>query len=440
MSHPFQIAFILKQHTPIIHFQHNQEGATLRASEVKPKLDRFIIQTIKDSLERIPDIWYSAKEKGALDYKLKIEPCRTQNIVIGNRMVSGEPSQSDVLKDYGYDSVENSGYFAQEKEIGDLFNNSKFISYNNKLVNSFSAKDDFDAKIRALKTIGLFTNDSITLKIVCFNPDLKSVIENNLAAFFICHNFGTRQTKGFGCFLPKGITDEDIVTRLRRSHTIKGVFKINDTSDFKSKLAKINKEYSLLKRGDSFNGYTKSKLWEYLCAHSKVNWEKRALKLRINEEDPELFVQLKTDFKKRIHSSGHHIDTCNPQSPYYYIRALLGLAEQYEFAKNTGNRIKVKIEDALLFAQSDSLKSKAIDRFSSPIRYFITDSAIYITTTTIPNDLFYYYDDNNILKERHFRFDIHGLKGNNKLELPVPTGFSLEKFIEDKAQYGKNLK
>ena len=29
----------LKQHTPLIHFQHEQYGATLRASEVKPKLD-----------------------------------------------------------------------------------------------------------------------------------------------------------------------------------------------------------------------------------------------------------------------------------------------------------------------------------------------------------------------------------------------------------------
>ena len=33
----------LKQHTPLIHFQHDQEGATLRASEVKPKLDKFIL-------------------------------------------------------------------------------------------------------------------------------------------------------------------------------------------------------------------------------------------------------------------------------------------------------------------------------------------------------------------------------------------------------------
>lgn len=33
----------LQQHTPLIHFQHYQDGATLRASEVKPRLDKFLI-------------------------------------------------------------------------------------------------------------------------------------------------------------------------------------------------------------------------------------------------------------------------------------------------------------------------------------------------------------------------------------------------------------
>lgn len=36
----------LKQHTPLIHFQHDQYGATLRASEVKPKLDKFFLERL----------------------------------------------------------------------------------------------------------------------------------------------------------------------------------------------------------------------------------------------------------------------------------------------------------------------------------------------------------------------------------------------------------
>lgn len=40
----YRLEFTLKQHTPIIHFQHDQYGATLRASEVKPKLDIGLIE------------------------------------------------------------------------------------------------------------------------------------------------------------------------------------------------------------------------------------------------------------------------------------------------------------------------------------------------------------------------------------------------------------
>ena len=83
----------LKQHTPLIHFQHDQEGATLRASEVKPKLDRFIIdkmfhdnfeeckeflvgynpdpQKQEDSINTLRSKWDSGYR--ALNYKIRIE-------------------------------------------------------------------------------------------------------------------------------------------------------------------------------------------------------------------------------------------------------------------------------------------------------------------------------------------------------------------------------
>ena len=37
----------LEAQSPIIHFQHDQAGATLRASEVKPKLDRFLLNKME---------------------------------------------------------------------------------------------------------------------------------------------------------------------------------------------------------------------------------------------------------------------------------------------------------------------------------------------------------------------------------------------------------
>ena len=38
----YKINIELKQITPMLHFQGNETEATLRATELKPKLDRFI--------------------------------------------------------------------------------------------------------------------------------------------------------------------------------------------------------------------------------------------------------------------------------------------------------------------------------------------------------------------------------------------------------------
>ncbi|MEL7223220.1 MAG: hypothetical protein AAGJ93_17980, partial [Bacteroidota bacterium] len=50
----FKKVFHLKQHTPLIHFQHEQSGATLRATEVKAKLDRFILDNYQKLKTLIP--------------------------------------------------------------------------------------------------------------------------------------------------------------------------------------------------------------------------------------------------------------------------------------------------------------------------------------------------------------------------------------------------
>ena len=67
----FKLEIKLKQQTPMLHFQHDQDGATLRATEVKPKLDRFIIKfgEIKDEW-KLPKS--DEKAEPALNYKMKI--------------------------------------------------------------------------------------------------------------------------------------------------------------------------------------------------------------------------------------------------------------------------------------------------------------------------------------------------------------------------------
>ncbi|KAA6310435.1 hypothetical protein EZS27_038260, partial [termite gut metagenome] len=69
-----KLTVTLKQHTPLIHFQHEQEGATLRSSEVKPRLDRFLFPIIGGNENYIQyDKEQAFKEKIDFDSRTKLE-------------------------------------------------------------------------------------------------------------------------------------------------------------------------------------------------------------------------------------------------------------------------------------------------------------------------------------------------------------------------------
>ena len=138
----FKVEFTLKQHTPIIHFQSEQMGATLRATELKPKFDRFLLQ-------KVPDLHYvkNANDYKSLDYKVKIEPNFT-------------PSKK-------IDSKE-SLFFGN---MGD-------------------GKDkEYKEALKPFKIIFL-----------SFEEDVLTAINDHFEAFLANTNFGTRQSKGYGSF------------------------------------------------------------------------------------------------------------------------------------------------------------------------------------------------------------------------------------------------
>ena len=70
-SSKFKVEFTLRQHTPIIHFQSDQSGATLRATELKPKFDRFLKEYVFN--KKVPSSYKISQEKDALNYKSKTE-------------------------------------------------------------------------------------------------------------------------------------------------------------------------------------------------------------------------------------------------------------------------------------------------------------------------------------------------------------------------------
>ena len=49
--------YYLKQLSPMLHFQFGDRNATLRATELKPKLDRFIEKWMARNKRNLPSDW-----------------------------------------------------------------------------------------------------------------------------------------------------------------------------------------------------------------------------------------------------------------------------------------------------------------------------------------------------------------------------------------------
>lgn len=152
----------LKQNTPLIQFQGEQYHATLRASEFKPKLDKFLIKkTFNDDFDRYNKYLIGYKEgkvksdfngKEAFNYKLKI-------IVNDNNQLEKKPILSrDRLP----------LYFAN---MGDDGEKNWRVTYSN-----------------------------ITLEFFSYNKEILRKIAIDLPAFLMRNNFGQRQSKGYGSF------------------------------------------------------------------------------------------------------------------------------------------------------------------------------------------------------------------------------------------------
>ncbi|MFZ1560583.1 MAG: hypothetical protein WAT37_11700 [Saprospiraceae bacterium] len=300
--------FTLKQHTPIIHFQHDQDGATLRATEVKPKLDRFILMNIgKNDYEagRIyakSNDWLIDKEKGALNYKLIIE---------------SQSSNIEVKIEKAYPNyLGNMGKTLDEKAF--IF------------------------------------SDKVNVKFICSNNDLKKKINDEFSNFLTSTNFGTRKSKGFGCYSLLDNTERNFDTQMLRIFGT--VFKltwknstVNIFDDHKFLFRRIQDEYKVLKAGDS-RSKKDSKLRQYV----------NNLDIPIEWEKPVIQTDIATISKKNL-----NIEWKNKN--FHFVRAFLGLADHFEY-KNENVVVNIKPKD------------ENLQRFMSPILFKIFNNQLYIVS------------------------------------------------------------
>lgn len=344
----------LEAQSPIIHFQHDQAGATLRASEVKPKLDRFLLNKMEQETgKRVAvlkedngyAVMFTDKEHNALNYRMNFE-------------------------------VPGNAYWV---EPGTFKPESYSIYYGN------SGVHDEKEKKKAV-----FTNPVMNL--MCFNQVLRNYIEKYLVEFFAVTNFGTMQDKGFGSFMPKECLQKSGELTLEETKRFAEMLKqaagsvhcysmsfvrvpeeINAKNAWCTKVFKQIKDfYGIMKSGQNFGVYSRSYLFQYM--HGTDNKGNRD-DLSIDNEKAWLKQK---GIVPIIEKNGKtdRVDK-NPR----YVRALLGVGAGMSFIQKDGKRLKVKINHK----KGDG---DAIERMDSPVKFKIIRNKVFITAEEVPEEIY----------------------------------------------------
>jgi hypothetical protein len=411
----YQIKFLLKQHSPIIHFQHDQKGATLRATELKPKLDRFIMERLLDK-ENIPyDIYEDhVSEDGKVERKFitsrmafkraaKSKPNDSSNWVAmpkWKQFLVGKGHAEHVALDYrvqvttdaeptkflvasyiprfvkedalrsGYQLMDGAPYFANNEQI---------------------KKGKFD---EARPGLMLPSEARVSVVFSFLNSDVGEKIKENMVSFLCATNFGTRQGKGFGCFLPEWMDQVQFEEHLRDQFG--QVYASPQARSLEQLFKMIEQEYKRLKSGD--RGKDGELRIYFNNQRPPVEWEK-----------PELLRALGDITRK-----GNRKYDQNKN--HKFVRALLGLAEVYEFPHYDNVKARTK--------------NTEIDRYASPLLFKIFKGFAYL----LPNE-------KESLRRQvegkvfQFEFSHRGRSYGSKAELKVPEDFDLKAFLAEAMRY-----
>lgn len=331
--------YYLKQQSPMLHFQSADRYATVRATELKPKLDRFIEKWMARHKKTLPSEWRlknnsdaqsdpdgKEKKNTALNYRVRILNAE------GNTVY--EPKQ-------GMPYFGNMGADAVKKKC-------------------VTAK-------------GL-----IELHIRCYIKELAELIDECLPTFFLTVNFGTRQNKGFGSFvlctdngslLHNPADNEKLLMDWYGKNKVYCIRYKRATSD-QEKLSDINTVYMLLKSGINVKPvYLKSYLMLYFASKG-IDWEKKSLK--------------HSGIAPVVYDRWRKGPT-PPGTDERYVRGLLGVGDQQQWFSDDGSHGKKIIgynKKGKPIYQRETISINAhngdIERVPSPLIFKIIGNFVYI--------------------------------------------------------------
>ena len=351
----FTLTLPLEAQSPMIHFQARETGATIRATEVKPKFDRFLCQRLRERGVNSAGMIQKQPENDkrdanpSLKYRMRIYcPEPPQVVSINNGSVKGADGRPVKLQDYSYS-----------------------LFYGN------SGKATLDEQ-----TMGVLSNP--VLEIQCLNAELRKLIEESVTEFFLTTNFGTMQSKGFGSFAPADFCHDywlsdgqrkEIAEYLKAKtktgicycmtfdppyYDEKGWNPSENVKDFTDTFEAIRCFYQLMKSG--YNGvrsgeYERSFLFQYMhglgIGNEKAWMKQNRISPAIGAKSPE-----QTDKTPR------------------YVRALLGTAGNVSYQEEPKGRVNVTIS------------SEELPRVPSPVFFKVVKDTVFITAFPVPKEVY----------------------------------------------------
>lgn len=353
----WQKEYKLVQHTPLIHFQHSEPHACLRATEVKPKLDRFLIEQLEKD-DRFGDgrwkKWFVGDgSQQSFDYMMRITPNSEQV----------ERTQS----------IERAIARAEHRPP-----NASFHEIHKNYFGNMASGNNIRDTIRETFKESLFYKDGLTLTIRCFIPELLTLIDEHIRGFFMMHNFGTRQRKGFGSFTvdistepnaPKGF---DLVGKYCPNAYY---CKLNDNVSADALLDAVWVLSAFLRSG--FNrgegNYVRGFVFRYFqrvknpLANDKAFVKQNVLHNVYNEA-----------------TRGEHLHPYGNNVRYRYVRGLLGTNENSRFCRAPRGETREDRTVHNIYIHS----AEGVERFPSPLLFKPIGKFVFILPQKMPDRIF----------------------------------------------------
>lgn len=267
----------LKQHTPLIHFQWQEKGATLRPTELKSKLDKWLIAKLVNSHGLSEERLKSIKEGASEKYKKWLKGHKKKEAPAFDYKVS--------VQAYGENTFEDviSPELIQKNDRKRVVNTDFPTFFGNQM-----SSDEYEKNKKKVKR--LTYSQGIRVVFDSIYEDLIEKIKEELPVFLLHTNFGTRQSKGFGSFF---ITTSDPLFKEKKwndhffTKEFDYYFDIEVQGDQEREIQKnlfltIDMFYKTLRGGinpnDKYRMYFKPMIWKYAKERFQCQWEKKTIK------------------------------------------------------------------------------------------------------------------------------------------------------------------